>query len=219
MARSSDASFPKSLFGDKAFQFRMIRRIMLMTAFFIVQSTIVLGIFYYAFLGKLVAGNAPLLFASEDMGGLGDAIPSMGSVIGSWLVVMLIINAIVTGSIAIYVLRKLGNPILAIKRALNEIGDGNLEVRLRTGDSLEFNELCVALNRALDQVHGKISEARELTKVMDELEDQPSPDDEQVRQALKDCRNVLTYFDRAARAKNESFNDDDDKKTRRINKQ
>lgn len=219
MARSSDATFPKSLYGDKAFQFRMIRRIMWMTAFFIVQSTIVLGVFYYTFLGKLVAGNAPLLFASEDMGGLGDAIPSMGSVLGSWLAVMLVINAIVTGSIAIYVLRKLGNPILAIKRALNEIGDGNLEVRLRTGDSLEFNELCVALNRALDQVHGKISEARELTKVMDGLDDQPSPDDKEVRQALKDCHNVLTYFDRAARAKNESFPAKDDSKTRRINKQ
>ncbi|MFK8078439.1 MAG: HAMP domain-containing protein [Granulosicoccus sp.] len=219
MARSSDATFPKSLYGDKAFQFRLIRRVMWMTAFFIVQSTIVLGVFYYTFLGKLVAGNAPLLFASEDMGGLGDAIPSMGNVIGSWLAVMLVINAIVTGSIAVYVLRKLGNPILAIKRALNEIGDGNLEVRLRTGDSLEFNELCVALNRTLDQVHSKISEARELTKVMDRLDDQPSPDDQEVRQALQDCHNVLTYFDCTERAKNESFAAKDDSETRRINGQ
>ena len=218
MARSSDASFPKSLFTDKTFQLRLIRRIMIMTGFFIVQSTIVLGVFYYSFLGNLVAGNAPLLFASEDMGGLGDAIPSMSSVLGWWLVAMLAINGLVTGSIAVYVLRKLGNPILAIKRALNEIGDGNLDVRLRTEDSQEFNELCVALNRALDQVDGKITEARELTKVLDNLQDQPNPEDSDIRQALVECREVLTYFDGDSRAKNESFKDAAGTATRRISK-
>ncbi len=218
MARSSDASFPKSLFTDKAFQLRLIRRIMIMTGFFIVQSTIVLGVFYYSFLGNLVAGNAPLLFASEDMGGLGDAIPSMSSVLGWWLVAMLAINGLVTGSIAVYVLRKLGNPILAIKRALNEIGDGNLDVRLRTEDSQEFNELCVALNRALDQVDGKITEARELTKVLDNLQDQPNPEDSDIRQALVGCREVLTYFDGDSRAKNDTFKDAAGAKTRRISK-
>ncbi|MFT4730158.1 MAG: methyl-accepting chemotaxis protein, partial [Granulosicoccus sp.] len=150
MVRSSDASFPMSLFSDKTFQLRLIRRIALMATLFIIQSTIVLGVFYYSFLGKLVAGNAPLLFASEDMGRLGDAIPSMSSVLGWWLAVMLIINGLVTAIIGIYLLRKLGNPILAIKRALNEIGDGNLSVRLRTDDNREFNELCIALNRALE---------------------------------------------------------------------
>lgn len=195
MSRSSDASFPMSLFRDKTFQLRLIRRIALMATLFIIQSTIVLGVFYYSFLGNLVAGNAPLLFASEDMGGLGDAIPSMSSVLGWWLAVMLIINGLVTAVIGTYVLRKLGNPILAIKRALNEIGDGNLSVRLRTDDNREFNELCIALNRALEQVNGKISEARELTKVLDTLDDQPMPDEKTVLKAMEDCRDVLKYFD------------------------
>jgi len=146
----------------------------MMAILFIIQSTIVLGVFYYSFLGNLVAGNAPLLFASEDM---------------------LIINGFVTAIIGTYVLRKLGNPILAIRRALHEIGDGNLSVRLRTGDNREFNELCVALNRALEQVNGKISEARELTKVLDTLDDQPSPDEKTVLKAMEDCRDVLKYFD------------------------
>jgi len=209
MARSSDASFPMSLFRDKAFQLRMIRRVALMTVFFIVQSTIVLGVFYYTFLGNLVAGNAPLLFASEDMRGLGESIPSMGSVVGSWLAVMLVINGLVTATIAVYVLRKLGNPILAIKRALNEIGDGNLSVRLRNGDSKEFNELYVALNRALEQVHGKIKEARELTKIMDDLEDQPSPDAQDVRKAMQECRDVLKFFDPSSQADNDASAEDD----------
>lgn len=195
MARSSDACFPLSLFRDKTFQLRLIRQIAVMATLFIVQSTIVLGVFYYSFLGRLVAGNAPLLFASEDMAGLGDTIPSMGNVLGWWLVVMLLINGLVTAMIGTYILRKLGNPILAIKRALNEIGDGNLSVRLRTDDNQEFNELCVALNRALEQVNGKITEARELTKVLDTLDDQPLPDNESVVKAMRDCRDVLTYFD------------------------
>ena len=75
---------------------------------------------------------------------------------GKWLVAMLAVNAVVTGALCVWILRRLGNPILAIRRALNEIGDGNLEVRLRTGDAREFNELTVALNRALEEVQGRI---------------------------------------------------------------
>ena len=195
MARSSDAAFPLSLVRDKAFQIRQIRRVLALTLFFIVQSTLVLGIFYHLFLGRLVEGNAPLLFASEDMGAISEAIPPLGTVLGQWLVVMLVINAVVTTGIAVYILRRLGNPILAIKRALNEIGDGNLDVRLRINDSREFGELCEALNRALEQVQGKIGEARTITRVIDTLDNQPLPDDVDVVKAMIECRDVLSYFD------------------------
>ncbi len=196
MARSSDAAFPLSLVRDKTFQMRQVRRVLLLTLFFIVQSTIVLGVFYHYFLGSLVEGTAPLLFASEDLAAFSEQIPNLSTVLGKWLLVMLLINALVTTAIAVYVLRKLGNPILAIKRALNEIGNGNLSVRLRTGDSDEFSELCDSLNRALEQVHAKISSARELTRVIEQLEDQPEPDDAAVRKALNECRDVLSYFDK-----------------------
>lgn len=204
MARSSDAAFPLSLVRDKAFQVRQIRRVLFLTLFFIVQSTLILGVFYHIFLGNLVAGNAPLLFASEDMGGLGDSIPALSSVLSKWLLVMLLVNGVICTGIAVYILRKLGNPILAIKRALNEIGDGNLEVRLRTNDTREFSELCEALNRALEQVHSKISEARSITRVLETLENQPAPDSETVHKALSDCRDVLSYFDNSSDAGNEA---------------
>jgi len=196
MARSSDAAFPMSLIRDKAFQVRQIRRVLLLTLFFIIQSTLMLGIFYHLFLGNLVAGNAPLLFASEDMGAMADAIPSLGTVLSQWMVIMLLINALVTTCIAVYILRRLGNPLLAMKRALNEIGDGNLAVRLRVNDSREFGELADALNRALEQVHGKISEARALTRVIESLDNQPLPDEKEVLKAMTECRDVLSYFDR-----------------------
>ena len=196
MARSTDAAFPFSLVRDKAFQIRQVRRVLLLTLFFIVQSTLVLGIFYHLLLGKLVAGNAPLLFASDDMGSIAAAVPPLGNVLGQWLIVMLVVNGIITTCIAIYIMRKLGNPILAIKRALNEIGDGNLDVRLRVDDSREFGELCEALNRALDQVHGKISKAREFTRVIEGLDDQPKPEDQTVLKAIIDCGDALSYFDK-----------------------
>lgn len=203
MARSSDARFPMSLVRDKNFQMRQIRRVLLLTVFFIVQSTLLLGIFYHTFLGNLVAGNAPLLFASEDMGLLSESIPDLGSVLGKWILIMLLVNGLVTGAIAIYIMRRLGNPILAIRRALNEIGDGNLNVRLRSNDTREFSELCEALNRALEQVQGKISEARALTRVLDTLENQPVPEDAEVRKAMLECRDVLSYFDGSTAAGNE----------------
>mgnify|MGYP006924538458 CR=1 FL=1 len=200
MARSSDAVFPLSLVRDKTFQLRQVRRVLLLAAFFIVQSTLLLGVFWHNLLGEVVAGNAPLMFASEDMRQLAERVPSTREVMGRWLVAMLAVNAVLTGALCVWILRKLGNPVLAIRRALNEIGDGNLEVRLRTGDSREFNELTIALNRALEEVQGRIAKARELTRVLDGLEDQPLPEPEKVRDALAECRDVLGWFDRHSAA-------------------
>ena len=208
MARSSDARFPMSLIRDKNFQMRQIRRVLLLTLFFILQSTLVLGVFYHTFLGNLVEGNAPLLFASEDMGPMADSVPELGSVLGRWILVMLLLNGLVTTVIAVYILRRLGNPILAIRRALNEIGDGNLDVRLRSNDSDEFSELCEALNRALEQVQSKIGEARALTRVLDTLENQPPPEDAQVRQAMIECRDVLSFFDGTVAGNDASIRDE-----------
>lgn len=205
MARSSDAAFPFSLIRDKTFQLRQIRRVLFLTVFFIVQSTLVLAVFYHAFLGNLVQGNAPILFASEDMGNLSEAIPAMSTVLSKWMLVMLALNGIVTLTLAVYILRRLGNPILAIKRALNEVGDGNLEVKLRVDDTEEFGELIAALNRALEQVKNKIRDARELTRVIETLEDQPTPDENQIRQALNDCNEVLRYFDQETSAQNDEL--------------
>lgn len=203
MARSSDAVFPLSLIKDKAFQMRQIRRVLWLTLFFIVQSTIVLGLFYHYLLGEVVAGTAPLLFASEDLQLLSESVPGTKEVMLRWVFVMLGINAIITLAIGVYIMRKLGNPLLAIRRALNELGDGNLEVRLRAGDSREFSELSDALNRALEQVQGKIEEARQQTRILDTLEQQPRPDAKEIEQALKNCRDVLNFFNQGKVSKDE----------------
>jgi len=110
---------------------------------------------------------------------------------------MLAINALVTIAIGVYIMRKLGNPLLAIRRALNELGDGNLEVRLRSGDENEFSELSDALNRALEQIQGKVEQAREQTRILDTLEQQPRPDVKEIEQALINCRDALDYFDKS----------------------
>jgi len=203
MARSSDAAFPLSLVKDKAFQMRQIRRVLWLTLFFVVQSTIVLGLFYHYLLGEMVAGTAPLLFASEDLQLLTESVPSTKEVMTRWIFIMLGINALVTLAIGVYIMRKLGNPLLAIRRALNELGDGNLEVRLRAGDSKEFSELSEALNRALEQIHEKVEEARQQTRILDTLEQQPRPDAKQIEQALINCRDALGFFNNGAVANDE----------------
>ncbi len=203
MARSSDAVFPLSLVRDKSFQMRQIRRVLLLTLFFIVQSTIILGIFYHYLLGEMVAGTAPLFFASEDLALLSEAVPSTKEVMMRWVFIMLGVNAIITCAIGIYIMRKLGNPLLAIRRALNELGDGNVDVRLRSGDSQEFSELSDALNRALEQIQGKIEEARQQTRILDTLEQQPRPDAQEVEQALINCRDVLNFFNQGKVASDE----------------
>lgn len=194
MARSSDAVFPLSLVRDKTFQMRQIRRVLWLTLFFIVQSTIILGLFYHYLLGEIVEGTAPLLFASEDLQLLSESVPSTKEVMMRWVLVMLGINALITCAIGVYIMRKLGNPLLAMRRALNEMGDGNLDVRLRSGDAREFADLSEALNRALETIQGKVEEARQETRILDTLEQQPRPDAEEVEQALTNCRDVLNFF-------------------------
>ena len=196
MARSSDAVFPLSLIKDKAFQMRQVRRVLLLTLFFIVQSTIILGVFYHYILGEMVAGTAPMLYASEDLQMLTENVPSTKEVMMRWVMIMLGVNAVITAAIGIYIMRKLGNPLLAIRRALNELGDGNLDVRLRAGDSREFSELSDALNRALEKIQSKVEEARQETRILDTLEQQPAPDAQEIEQALVNCRDVLNFFDK-----------------------
>ncbi len=198
MARSSDASFPLSLVRDRSFQVRQIRRVALLAGFFVLQSTLVLGVFHHELLGQLVAGNAPLLFASEDIGSLAATVPGTGEVMVRWLVVMLGLNALVTVAIGTWIVRKLGHPILAIRRVLNEIGDGRLDVRLRAGDATEFDELAEALNRALESVQARVDAARDATAVLEPAADQPLPDAEALRGALERCRERLDWFASAA---------------------
>ena len=174
---------------------RQIRRVALLALFFTVQSTLLLGAFHHELLGRLVAGNAPLLFASEDIGSLAARVPAVGDVMGRWLVVMLGLNALVTVAIGTWIVRRLGNPILAIRRVLNEIGDGRLDVRLRDGDAREFDELAHALNRALESVQAHVAEARAATAVLDAVDDQPVPDAAELRAALERCRERLGWFD------------------------
>lgn len=195
MARASDSSFPMSLFKDKTFQLRQIRRVLTLTVFFIVQSTLVLGIFYYFLLGNIVEGQSPLLFASEDLAKMDDRIPSISSVMMTWLGVMMAINAVAMLVLGIYIMRKLGSPIMAMHRALTEMGSGNLNVRLREADSKEFSELCNALNRATETIQEKVEEARQLTRIAEALDQQPLPNNEEVQQALANCNNVLSFFE------------------------
>ena len=201
MARSSDAPFPLSLVRDRSFQVRQIRRVALLALFFTLQSTLVLGAFHHELLGRLVAGNAPLLFASEDIGSLAERAPSVGETMGRWLLVMLGLNALATVAIGTWIVRRLGNPILAMRRVLDEIGDGHLDVRLRAGDAAEFDELAHALNRALESVQAHLADARSATSVLDRMADQPVPDAAELRAALERCRERLDWFDGAAAAR------------------
>lgn len=198
MARSSDAVFPLSLVRDKTFQMRQLRRVLALTAFFILQSTLLLGVFHYQLLGSLVGGNAPMLFASEDIARMADAVPSVGSAMTQWLLVMLAINAVVTAIIGIWVIRKLGAPILAMRRALNDIGDGKLDTRLRASDAKEFAELVEALNRAVATVQSHVTDARAATAILDSLDEQPHPDPDAIRSALRNCRDELDWFEVSA---------------------
>jgi len=183
MARSSDLVFPLALLRDRTFQAREIRRVMKLAGLYLVATTILVGVFYHQMLGQLLEGMAPLLFVSEDMALAAEAVPSLSAVLGKWLIAMLALNVMITVSLGIYILRKLGAPLMAIKRSLREIGTGNLDVRLRATDDAEFGELVDELAGAMVSVRRHVSAAR---AGLDR------PGDPQA--SIDDCRAALAWF-------------------------
>ncbi len=194
MARSSDSFFLMAILKDKTFQAREIRRVLLLSLMYLVITTAMLGIFYYQIIGNLVDGIAPLFFVSEDMQLVNEAVPAVSSVLAKWIGAMMLVNIVVTIALGIYITRKLGHPLLAIKRTLREVGNGNLDVRLRESDNKEFGEISSALTEAMASVREQISAAKLEINQANEAAQQPNQDKERSDQALKNCKLALDYF-------------------------
>ena len=194
MARSSDSNFFLSLIRDKTFQAREIRRVILLAGIYLLVTTVLVGLFYHAILGKLIAGASPLFFVSEDMELFNEALPGMTSVLARWVIAMLVINVIITIGIGTYILRKLGHPILAIKRALREIGDGDLNVRLRASDDKEFGEIADGLNTAMERIRTHVAEAKTEIEHLHELKHSTAANASDINEALENCRAALSHF-------------------------
>ncbi len=182
MARSSDSVFPISLLRDRTFQAREIRRVAKLSLIYLAVTTGLVGVFYYQMLGRLLDGMAPLLFVSEDMALATEAVPSLASVLGNWLLAMIAVNVVITVALGTYITRKLGQPLLAIKRSLREVAAGNLDVKLRASDDREFGELANELAYALHSVREKIAAAKQ------------GLDNESLENAVAECRDALDWF-------------------------
>ncbi len=193
MARSSDSNFIVAIFRDKTFQAREIRRVVLLTFLYLGITTVLVGLFYHQMLGRLLEGMAPLLFVSEDMALANEAVPTLASVLGKWLIAMLVINALITVCLSIYITRRLGHPILAIKRSLREIGNGNLDVRLRAADSREFGEIAGELTAAVRSIREQISAAKSGIAQVGEIHD-TSDEADKLNRAVNETRHALDYF-------------------------
>ena len=197
MARSSDSIFPLSILRDKTFQAGEIRRVLFLAALYLVITTALMGLFYHQMLVSLVAGVAPLFFVSEDMALVNEAVPSLSAVLGKWIICMMLINLFITVTLGIYITRKLGQPLLAIKRTLREIGNGNLDVRLRTSDNREFGEISSELTAAMRSIREQIAAAKQ---EIDQVDEQFSHSEKNevhkinVDQAVRNCKMALDYF-------------------------
>ncbi|MEE9335889.1 MAG: methyl-accepting chemotaxis protein [Granulosicoccaceae bacterium] len=188
MARSSDSFFLLGIFKDKTFQAREIRRVMALSAIYLIITSVLLGVFYHQILNNLVAGQAPLLFASEDMRLIAESVPGVTTLMAKWILAMLLVNVLLTATLAIYITRKLGHPLLAIKRTLREIGEGNLDVRLRGSDDNEFGEIADELTNAVSSIREQIRAAKSEIAQVDVDKAEPA------NNALRNAKMALDYF-------------------------
>jgi len=205
MARSSDLPFPLSILRDRSFQAREIRRVIGLSTLYLGITTVLVGLFYGALLDSLLDGVAPLLFVSEDAVLAAEAVPALGHVLGRWLLAMLAINVVVTIALGVFITRRLGQPLLAIKRSLREIGAGNLDVRLRASDSRDFGEIAAELTQAMRSVREQVAAAKSGIEQVtaSPAESSPeatgssataAPDAESRERALAACRSALDWF-------------------------
>lgn len=199
MARSSDSNFLVAILRDKTFQAREIRRVIKLSLVYLLITTALLGLFYNHMLTELTSGSSPLLFASEDMNLVNDVVPPLGAVLLRWLVAMMVINVVLTMTIGVYITRKLGHPLMAIRRALREVAAGNLDVRLRETDDSEFGELSAELQHAMSVVRNQVAEAK-ASIAEDNGGDTVA--------ALQNAQNALNYFkvDSDVESSNDSSN-------------
>jgi len=197
MARSSDSVFPISILKDKTFQAREIRRVLALSTLYLIITTLMMGVVYYQMIGSLVEGVAPLFFVSEDMQLVNEAVPSLGAVLAKWVISMMIVNFVITVGLGIFITRKLGHPLMAIKRSLREIGDGNLDVRLRSSDNKEFGEISAELTAAMRSVREQIAAAKHEINQAEEKLDEPASaesNEQDVNQSVRNCKMALDYF-------------------------
>ena len=188
MARSSDLPFPLSIVRDSSFQAKEIRRVIATSLFYLGATTLMVGLFYGQVLDSLLDGVAPLLFVSEDMQLAADAVPALGEVLGRWVLAMLAVNVAVTIGLGIFVTRRLGRPIMAIKRALREVGNGNLDVQLRSSDSQDLGEIADELTAAMSVVRERVAAAKS------GIESASGADGERRERALAETRTALEWF-------------------------
>jgi len=193
MARSSDSFFLLALIKDKTFQAREIRRVIAFASLYLVLTTVLLGVFYNQMLGQLVSGTSPMLFVSEDMRMINEQIPSLSSVLGTWILVMLAVNVVVTSLISVYIIRKLGQPLLAVKRALRDLGDGKLNVRLRADDDKEFADVVNAVDSAVASINKQIVVAKSSFEEVQAIRGEAA-NSEQLESSLTNCKMALDYF-------------------------
>lgn len=215
MARSSDSSILLSLLRDKTFQAKEIRRVIMLSLMYLAITTALVAVFYHYMLSRLLGGAAPMLFVSEDIALVNESLPAMGSVLGVWILAMLGINLVITIIVAIYITRKLGNPILAIKRALREIGNGNLEVQLRSTDNGDFGEIVSELNTAMHTVRVQINTAKQSMAEVNNLQTRPPTETSRdtnsrhIDTALNSCHSALEFFQVGDFSKNDPTLADD----------
>lgn len=194
MARSSDSFFLLALLKDKTFQAREIRRVIMLASLYLVITTVLLGVFYHVMIGKLVAGTAPLFFVSEDMQRFNEIVPGLASVLAKWVMIMLVVNVIVTLTLGIYITRRLGHPLMAIKRALRDISDGDLNVRLRDTDDKDFAEITDGLNKAMATVREHVLSAKKEISILSDLQNTTATNESEVKAAINNCKNALDHF-------------------------
>ena len=191
--RSSDAFYLKALLTDKTFQAREIRRVLMFAVFYAFFTTVLLGFFYHYLIGGLVSGVSPLLFAAEDMNKLDEQMPGMVETLARWLLVMLVLNLAMTVAVGVYIVRKLGGPLLAIKRVVRQIGEGDMTTRLRRGSDEEFGELFDTLTVTIESLQTRIAAAQSRVETLAALKvDGPA------REAIESVADELRYFKTSA---------------------
>lgn len=187
MARASDHNFILALFRDQTFQACEVRRVLMFTTLYVALTTVLLGAFYHYMLGSMVQGVSPLMFVSEDMQSVDENVPRMSAMLGKWLLLMLGVNLVVTLAAGVYIVRKLGAPIMALRRCIREIGEGNFAVRVRQDKDNEFSDVFNTLADSTSQLRGKLDEVR---AGLDVVSDDPA----ELNQAIEQSRNALDYF-------------------------
>ena len=186
-------SWKTLLFEEPGLHTSAIRKVLMLSAAFVLLSTGIVAVFHYQLVSQVTAGSGPMLFIPDEMQAVYDSLPGVSDIVGRYLAIMLGLNLVVVGAIVYYAIHKLGRPLVLLRRYIHALGEGQLDIDIQLAKNDELNDIADSLSEATARIHMMILAIKDNVDLLESQADQADP--QTISIVVDGCRAALAYFE------------------------